>query len=406
VNENHLSLERSTKGFAEPADDSAASSLSGDAPINILIVDDEPKNLTVLEAVLDDPCYRLVRAESADEALLALLVDEFALLILDIRMPGVTGFELAQTIKERKKTSRVPIIFLTAYYNEDQHLLEGYGTGAVDYLLKPVVPAILRSKVAIFAELYRKQREVELANRALLAEVSSRRRAEEELRELNNTLEQHVNERTASLRLLMSEVNHRSKNLLSVVQAIAKQTAAASPAEFVSRFSERIRALAASHDLLVKCQWARVEMFDLLYAQLTPFKDLIGRRVFLEGPPFRLSVAAAQVIGMVLHELVTNASKHGALSNQVGRVAIDWQVEGTFVIKWVESGGPNVGSPTQRGFGSTVIKKMAELSLDGEVVLNFAPSGLFWRLECPLAKILDKDKIGEEGQLPDLLLPA
>jgi len=127
-------------------------------PINILIVDDEPRNLLVLETVLDDPAYRLVRAESADQALLALVDDEFALLILDIRMPGMTGFELAQTIKERKKTARVPIIFLTAYYNEDQHVLEGYGTGAVDYLLKPVNPAILRSKVAVFAELHRKSR--------------------------------------------------------------------------------------------------------------------------------------------------------------------------------------------------------------------------------------------------------
>ena len=79
-----------------------------------------------------------MRAESADEALLALVAEEFALLILDIRMPGMTGFELAQIIKERKKTARVPIIFLTAYYNEDQHVLEGYGSGAVDYLHKPV----------------------------------------------------------------------------------------------------------------------------------------------------------------------------------------------------------------------------------------------------------------------------
>jgi PAS domain S-box-containing protein len=176
-----------------------AGALSGPAPINILIVDDEPRNLTALEAILDDPGYRLVRASSADQALLALLVDEFALLILDIRMPGVTGFELAQIIKERKKTANVPIIFLTAYYNEDQHTIEGYGAGAVDYLHKPVNPAILRSKVGMFAELYRKQRDVEETNRALLAEVISRRRAEEQLRELNNTLEQRVADRTASL---------------------------------------------------------------------------------------------------------------------------------------------------------------------------------------------------------------
>jgi CheY-like chemotaxis protein len=92
--------------------------LLSQAPVNILIVDDEPKNLTVLEAILDDPGYRLVRAQSAEQALLALLADEFALLILDVRMPDVTGFELAQMIKARKKYANLPIIFLTAYYNE------------------------------------------------------------------------------------------------------------------------------------------------------------------------------------------------------------------------------------------------------------------------------------------------
>lgn len=176
-------------------------------PINILIVDDEPKNLTVLEAVLDDPGYRLVRAETAEQALLALVVEEFALLILDIRMPGMTGFELAQMIKERKKTAGVPIIFLTAYFNEDQHVLAGYDTGAVDYLHKPVNPAILRSKVAVFAELYRKSRECSLANRALLAEVLQRRRAEEQLRDLNVTLEQRVSERTQALTTAAEALN-------------------------------------------------------------------------------------------------------------------------------------------------------------------------------------------------------
>jgi CheY-like chemotaxis protein len=103
------------------------------APIGILLVDDEPKNLTVLESILDDPQYKLVRAESVDQALLALIVEEFALVVLDIQMPGMNGFELATMIKQRRKTADLPIIFLTAYYGEDQHILEGYGTGAVDF---------------------------------------------------------------------------------------------------------------------------------------------------------------------------------------------------------------------------------------------------------------------------------
>ena len=153
--------------------------------VNILIVDDEPRNLAVLESILDDPGYRLVRAGSGDEALLALMADEFALLVLDVQMPGMSGFELAQMVKERRKTASIPIIFLTAYYNEDQHILEGYGSGAVDYLHKPANPAVLRSKVSVFAELHRKSRELERANRRLV--------------ELNATLDKRVEARTAEL---------------------------------------------------------------------------------------------------------------------------------------------------------------------------------------------------------------
>jgi PAS domain S-box-containing protein len=204
-----------TKSAAPPAGE-----LLSQAPVNILIVDDEQKNLTVLEAILDDPGYRLVRAQSAEQALLELLAHEFALLILDIRMPDVTGFELAQMIRARRKYANLPIIFLTAYYNEDQHIIEGYTTGAVDYLNKPVNPAILRSKVAIFADLYRNRRNLEEANRALLDEVSSRRRAEEQLLELNNTLEQRVAERTCWLQQSEVRLRDSERQLQELIAAI------------------------------------------------------------------------------------------------------------------------------------------------------------------------------------------
>ena len=124
----------------------------------ILIVDDQPRNLDVLEVMLGDADCALVRATSADEALLALLRHDFAAIVLDIKMPGMSGIELATLIKQRKRSQHVPILFLTAHSVDEGDVLRGYGVGAVDYLSKPVNPAILRSKIGVFVELFRKTR--------------------------------------------------------------------------------------------------------------------------------------------------------------------------------------------------------------------------------------------------------
>jgi PAS domain S-box-containing protein len=216
---------------------------SNDELISILLVDDEPRNLTVLETVLKDPGYRLVCVESAEQALLALVVEEFALLVLDIQMPGMSGFELAQMIKQRKKTAGVPIIFLTAYYSEDQHILEGYGTGAVDYLHKPINPAILRSKVAVFAELHRKSRESARANHTLLDEVAARRRAQEQLRQLNDELERRVADRTAELVHANTALSESERWLRVATEAAALGTWEYDNDTGSGRWSDRVRTL-------------------------------------------------------------------------------------------------------------------------------------------------------------------
>lgn len=190
-------------------------------PIDILLVDDEPKNLTVLETVLDNPRYRLIKAVSADEALLALVNHDFALIILDIQMPIMSGFELAHMIKQRKKTAGIPIIFLTAYYSEDQHVLEGYETGAVDYLHKPVNARILQSKVAVFADLYRATQELAATNQMLQGEVGERTRVQEELRRLNVELEDRVTARTTEL-TVANEALRESEEQLRLAQEAAK----------------------------------------------------------------------------------------------------------------------------------------------------------------------------------------
>jgi signal transduction histidine kinase len=153
--------------------------------VDILIVDDEARNLDALEAILTDPGYRLLRALDADTALRLLLTHDVAAIVLDIKMPGISGFELARMIKNTKRFRETPIVFLTAYMVDDQDVIAGYGAGGVDYLTKPVNPQVLRHKVAVFADLYRKTRE--------LAEVNI------ELAELNASLEERVKERTSEL---------------------------------------------------------------------------------------------------------------------------------------------------------------------------------------------------------------
>ena len=138
-----------TQTPARPDDSSA------DPVADILIVDDETRNLLALEAVLEAPGRRMVRATSGEEALLALMAHEFACILLDVQMPGMTGFELARMIQQRARTARVPIIFLTAHLKDDHHVLEGYAHGAVDYLLKPFNPRVLRQKVDVLVDLHR-----------------------------------------------------------------------------------------------------------------------------------------------------------------------------------------------------------------------------------------------------------
>jgi PAS domain S-box-containing protein len=203
-------------------------------------------------------------------------------------------------------------------------------------------------------------------------------------------------------KLLMAEVNHRSKNLLAVVQAIAQQTArAGDPATFVERLSERIYGLAASQDLLVKNEWQGVEMADLIEVQLAHFEDLIGTRVFIDGPATRLTPAAGQSIGMALHELATNAAKYGALSNREGRVHISWQVtkaqKPIFLMSWLEDGGPKVTPPSHKGFGQMVIGQMVEAAVDGTVQSDYRESGLSWKLNASVADMLEGGRVNASG---------
>ncbi|MCK6477140.1 MAG: response regulator [Phycisphaerales bacterium] len=188
-------------------------------PAPILIVDDQPRNLDAVEAILQSPELTLVRAQSAEEALLAVLRHDFAAIVLDIRMPGVSGIELADLIKKRKRTQHVPVLFLTAHLMDEHEVLRGYGVGAVDYLTKPINPQILRSKVAVFVDLYRKNRALLDANRALQTEISERLRVQEELRRVNDHLETMVRDRTSDLTVANAALRESEERLRLAIAA-------------------------------------------------------------------------------------------------------------------------------------------------------------------------------------------
>lgn len=135
--------------------------------INILLVDDQPANLLALSAMLESESLRLVKAESGTKALKALLDQDFAVVLLDVQMPGLDGFETATLIRQREKSRSTPIIFVTALSRSETNVFRGYSLGAVDYLFKPIVPEILRSKVSVFVELFRKNDELKRQAREL-----------------------------------------------------------------------------------------------------------------------------------------------------------------------------------------------------------------------------------------------
>lgn len=195
-------------------------------------------------------------------------------------------------------------------------------------------------------------------------------------------------QREEHVQFIAHELSHRSKNLLAMVMAIARQTArsAANVEEYQERFAERLAALSDSHDLLVKDQWRGAPFADLIATQLRPFADTGRSRIEAEGPPLVLRPNAVQYLGLAVHELATNASKHGALSDSHGQISIRWAADvktGTIQLSWRECDGPAVVPPRRRGFGHVVIEQIVPRALNGSGELAFPPDGVTWQFEFP-----------------------
>jgi two-component sensor histidine kinase len=286
--------------------------------VNILLVDDDTRNLDVLESILTSSDYRLVRATTANEALLALVSQEFAVLVLDIRMPDLSGLELAQLIKQRKKTENIPIIFLTAYYQEDKDVLEGYGAGAVDYLSKPVNPLIFKSKVDVFVDLFRKTQTLALMNRSMESEI---------VRKTERLKASLVEKET-----LLKEIHHRVKNNLQIISSLISLQAENLKDPMQQRLfrdtCDRVKSMALVHEKLYQSKdLARVELAEYtrhLMNELLQAGGPAGKKVRLqlELEPVYLTVDAAIPCGLILNELTTNSLKHAFRDRATGEIAV------------------------------------------------------------------------------------
>jgi len=205
------------------------------------------------------------------------------------------------------------------------------------------------------------------------------------------------------MRLVMRELTHRTKNLLAVVIAIARQTSAQSGdvKVFVNALIGRLRALSAAQDLIVADDWAGVAMDALIDAILAQHVQRRASSVSVTGPSVVLSPEAAQNLGLAIHELAVNATRHGALSSAKGKVAIEWSVveadAGLQInFSWTETGGPDVREPAKRGFGMMVIERNLARAMGADVDLDFRPSGLVARLTLPLDDLAPRIASTEE----------
>jgi two-component sensor histidine kinase len=192
--------------------------------------------------------------------------------------------------------------------------------------------------------------------------------------------------------LLIDELNHRVKNTLAILQAIAAQTFRSASKTEREKFAGRLGALAEAHNLLSTEKWQGSGLRDVIGRVLQPYLLNNPERLRMSGPSVPLSPRLAVVLSMILHEIATNAAKYGALSNDTGTIALDWEVTPEHAVPklrliWTEAGGPRVSAPIQRGFGSRLIERSARDQLGGEATVDFLPRGVVYTVSCALEQV-------------------
>ena len=290
------------------------------------MVDDHPAQLLSHEAILRELGERLVTARSGREALQRLMDEDFAVILLDVNMPDMDGFETASLIHQHPRFEKTPIVFVTGAQPTTLDRLKGYRVGAVDYVEVPIVPEILRSKVAVFVDLNRKRRDLQRLNDALQAEIAQRRNAEEAVR--------HSREKE----VLLQEIHHRVKNNLQIITSLLRMQSRAvqDPAlsEALRECQNRVASMALIHDKLYRArdlarvsfgEYVRDLTSNILTSYALPARSV---RVRFDIDDLSLSLDYAVPCGLILNELMSNCLKHAFPVGHAGTVYIGFHAAG------------------------------------------------------------------------------
>ncbi|KQP56281.1 sensor histidine kinase [Methylobacterium sp. Leaf108] len=323
-----------------------------DAQVAAAILD-EVGIASEVKANLDDLVAEIDRAACA-------VVTEEALLRWDRRA-------IAEWVDRQPPWSDFPFVLLSLRGSTPDRRLTDL-LGNVTVLERPFHPAVLANAVRSALRARRRQREVEAA-----------------LQERERTHERQA--------LLIRELHHRVKNTLATVQGLLGATARSTRdvETFYHSFSDRIVSLGKTHNLLTEDYWQTAPLENLLRNELDPYNSIGGARIRLDGPAVELAADLAVPTGMAIHELTTNAAKHGALAQPDGRIDITWTLhqddaKRTLDLSWVESGGPAVTPPTRKGFGSILLQRVLAQQCNAEVSIDYAATGLVFRMRVPLTE--------------------
>ena len=374
------------------AEDTGVKSPMDDWRADILLVDDEPKNVLALEALLEPLGQNLLSARSGEEALRLVLHHNPAVIVLDVRMPGMDGFETARLIRARERSSHIPIIFLTGVSMEMESAFRGYEVGAVDYLMKPVVPEVLRSKVSVFVELHRK-------NAVLAGEIAERKLAEERLRESEAQLRAlaarlisiREEERARIAREIHDELGQVLTGLKMDVMWLGKQLDK-DQQPLVARI-ETMRLLIDSTVQVVRriSTGMRPEILDdmgLVAAigwQTKEFQKRLGIRCRAELPaePAHLGSALSTAVFRIFQEILTNIARHA----RAGSVSVQLKISRERLTLKVTDDGAGMAESAvhaRKSLGLLGMRERAQL-FGGEVSFHGSPGhGTTVSLSVPL----------------------